>query len=210
MGSAPRAAIMRATAGEAANSLAAGAKNCPAQPPKGRNAPLNETSARGARCPSRAMRARMAAPAEWPAARAGATSSAAISSPSALAMAGRAKPAALGAEVCPWPGRSGTITLKRRARAGISRRQEWAEAAVPCSSSRAGPLPASTTCQVSPAASTWRDDRLADAAVDPECENSILLANDKNGARAGNMGNAGHRFEKVETGPGRAPLMGVA
>ncbi len=60
------------------------------------------------------------------------------------------------ASVKPWPGRSGTITVKSAARSGATSRQECDAPPAPCTSSSAAPTPETCTCQRSPAACTKR------------------------------------------------------
>ena len=46
-----------------------------------------------------------------------------------------------------WPGRSGATTVKWSASFGMTSRQEWVEAPVPCRSRMTGPCPMTCTCQ---------------------------------------------------------------
>ena len=152
------------TNGSADISLATGENTCPARPPSGCNAPLMLRMRSGEALPSSAMRTAIATPAEWPTTRAGLAPSVSSSSPIALAMPGKDICRELlppsGMSVKAWPGRSSDSSLKCGASKGISPRQEWVDAPVPCSNNTVGaPDSADSncwTCQRKPAACTKR------------------------------------------------------
>ena len=95
-----------------------------ASPDNGRNAALRPTSARSVRRSSRAIRTRIAAPAECPTATTGRAPSTASNAPIDAAMPSSESPCHGGVDVRAWPGRSGAMTRKSRASNGASARNE--------------------------------------------------------------------------------------
>ena len=129
-----------ARAGLRNSTFAMGGKSCPAMPPKGSSAPLSPTRSAGAIAPSSVMRISMAAPAEWPTATWGVSSSVASSVRDRARHAGQRGAAArkrAGEAVAREIRRT---TVKCSASRGARPRQECVAAPVPCSSSSGGPV----------------------------------------------------------------------
>jgi hypothetical protein len=148
-------AISHPESGLSVTSLAAGANNQPAQPCMGNQAGLKATSnGLSAVCICSTISAATAAPAEWPTTTAGFIAMVFNRACTALAMPGSVISAGSAAPVSACPGKSTLTTVNSRAHNGMSSRQVWVDAPVPCNNTMTGPRPCCCTCQRTPAAWT--------------------------------------------------------